>query len=109
MRNKPEFVLVNPSLNDNPRTKKIPTNLTPEKHLDNALRTAQGLNLRNILDVLLKREGFQNIVNATLSNNNVNLNNIVKGVIQFFEAKNMIKPEQPSYKPNDPKKGMHLK
>lgn len=91
MSRKPEFVLINPNLTQNPRLQMIPCNLTPEDHLNNSLDFADNMEIKKLLTKTFKESGVQDIIDAAIKNNDSKLSDTIKGLVEYFESNNMIK------------------
>lgn len=87
-----DFILINPNLNDNPRTKTVPANFTPEDHLENSLDLSKNMPIKKIIQKTLKDIGAKDIINNVIMNKNNNkLIDVAKGLVDFLDSKNMIK------------------
>lgn len=92
MRKKPEFVLINPNLTQNPRLQVIPCNLTPGDHLNNSLDFSENMDIKKLLTKTFKEAGIQDIIDCAIANNDHSkLSDTIKGLVEYFESKNMIK------------------
>lgn len=90
-----DFILINPNLNDNPRTKVVPANFTPDDHLENSLALSKDMPIRNIIQKTLKDIGAKDIINNVIMSKDNKIIEVAKGLVEFLDSKNMIKtPKQ---------------
>lgn len=91
-----DFILINPNLNDNPRTKTVPANFTPDDHLENSLALSKDMPIKKIIQKTLKDIGAKDIINNVIMNNNNKITDVAKGLVDFLASKNMIKTPKPN-------------
>lgn len=87
---KSEFVMLNPNLNANPKSKIVPNNLTPERHLDNAIHLLSDLGISKTLQKTFKETGMQDIIDAAIAGK-IPLKTAAMGVVGFFEEQGKLK------------------
>lgn len=94
MKKEPEFILINPNLNQNPRMTLLPSNLTPDSFLDNSIRATKGLKIQELIQDIFKRKGVQDVVDRVIKNDNLELNNTAIGLVEFLDSQKLIKRDK---------------